>query len=158
MDHRIVELDGFDAVGLRCECPGMDTSAIGPLWEQFFHGGGTPLPGSQGVVGVSWGDGAGGFSYMAAYRLPVDSGEAAAQAAGGDFVSHSVPGGRYVGVQWQGQGGPEMSAAFQDIFRRIIPKNSLSVAPDGVCVEDYPEHAYDPATQTLKAELLVKVV
>ena len=39
-----------------------------------------------------------------------------------------------------------------------IPQAGLSVHPEGCCIEDYPnEGAYDEATGTLKAELLVRV-
>jgi len=155
MEHRIVNIDGFDAVGLRTECPGGDISSIGQLWDGFFGAKYREVDGSQGIVGVSWGDGAGGFSYMAAHRVPAGSGAAA---AGDDYVARAVPGGRYVGVQWQGKGGPEMSSAFQDIFGKVIPEAGLSVHPEGCCIEDYPnEGAYDEATGTLKAELLVRV-
>jgi hypothetical protein len=157
-EHRIIELEGFDAVGLSCECPGGDISAIGPLWDDFFGAKSQEVPGSLGIVGVSWGNGAGGFGYMAAHKVASGAGEAAALMAGSDYASRTVPGGRYIGVQWSGKGGSDMSSAFQDLFNRIIPEAGEQVAADGVCVEDYPnEGAWDPETQTLRAELQVKV-
>ena len=156
MRHRIVEIGSFDAVGLRTECPGGDTNSIGQLWDDFFGKDCREVAGSQGIVGVSWGDGTGGFSYMAAHKLPAGSGHAAAAAA--QYESRAVPGGKYVGVQWAGKGGPEMSSAFMDIFQRVIPEVGLQVHPEGCCIEDYPnEGAYDEATGTLRAELLVRV-
>lgn len=155
MEHRIVDLEGFDAVGLRTECPAGDISSIGKLWDDFFGAQQRQISGSQGIVGVSWGDGAGGFSYMAAHKVPAGSGASAAADAG--YESRAVPGGRYIGVQWAGKGGPEMSAAFQELFSRTIPEAGLSVHPEGCCIENYPEHAYDPETQILRAELLVRI-
>ena len=155
MEHRIVDLESFDAVGLRTECPGGDISSIGPLWESFFGSQCREVAESKGIVGISWGDGADGFSYMAAHKVPDGSGQSAAAEA--QYEWREVPGGKYVGVEWAGKGGPEMSAAFQEIFHKIIPSAGLSVHPAGCCIEDYPAHAYDPETQTLRAELLVRV-
>jgi predicted transcriptional regulator YdeE len=153
MEHRMVNLDAFDGVGIRTECPGRDISSIGPLWDRFFEEV-AQVEGSQGVVGLSWGDGADGFSYLAGYKVPAGSG--AALATNG-LESYNVPGGRYVSVQWQGAAGSEMSQAFQEIFTRILPDNGQEMHPEGACIEDYPEHAYDPETNTLRAELLVRV-
>jgi predicted transcriptional regulator YdeE len=151
-EYRIVELAGFDAVGLRTECPGSDISSIGKLWEDFFGAKSREVEGSLGIVGVSWSNGSGGFSYMAAHKLAAGTG-----VARDGYESRSVPGGKYIGLQWAGKGGGEMSAAFQELFCKIIPSAGLVMHPQGCCVEDYPEHAYDPKTQTLRAELLVRV-
>lgn len=154
MDHHIEQLEGFDAVGLRCECPGRDTSAIGPLWDSFFekHG---ELPGSLGVVGLSWGDGGGGgFSYLAGHKVAAGTGAAIAAERGMETLS--VRGGRYVCVDWQGT-PDEMKAMFQDIFKRIIPENGYKMTADGVCVEDYPQDCWDAATNTMRCQLQVEI-
>jgi predicted transcriptional regulator YdeE len=153
MEHSIVELEAFDGVGIRTECPAGDLSSIGPLWERFFAGS-VQVAGSQGVVGLSWGDGDGGFSYLAARKVPVGAG---AGLVSEGLESYSVPAGRYVSVQWQGAAGNEMSQAFKEIYERIIPEGGMELHPEGACIEDYPEHAYDPLTNTLKCELLVRV-
>lgn len=153
MDHTIIDLPAFDAVGLRCECPGGDTSAIGPLWDALFEQH-AEIPGSIGVVGLSWGDGADGFSYLAGHK--VAAGQGAEIAASSGLQSLSVPGSRCVSVQWQGK-PDDMKAAFSDIYSRILPEQGLKMKAAGVCIEDYPPDAHDEVTRTLKAELLVQV-
>lgn len=155
MEYRFVELEGYDAIGLRTECPGGDTGSIGPLWDRLFHDASAQFEGGSGVVGLSWGDGADGFSYLAAHKVPAGRGAELAQQHG--LESYSVPGGRYVSVQWQGP-PEEMKTMFQDIFRRILPENGLALHPEGACIEDYPPDAHDPVAGTLKCELLVRVV
>jgi predicted transcriptional regulator YdeE len=153
MDHEVRELAGFDAVGLRCECPGRDTAAIGPLWDAFFEQAGK-LPESRGVVGLSWGDGADGFSYLAGHKVEPGQGAALAQERGLEALS--VRGGRYVCVDWRGT-PDEMKAMFQDIFKRILPENGYRLTADGVCVEDYPQDCLDTETNTMRCQLQVEI-
>ena len=152
MEYRTIELESFDAVGLRTECPGGDISSIGPLWDRFFQDTAKP-DGSFGVVGLSWGDGAGGFSYLAGYKVPAGTGSP----SGSGLESYSVPAGRYVSVHWAGS-PQEMSKTFHELFERTIPDNGMTMHPEGACIEDYPDDCWDETTNTLRCELLVRVL
>lgn len=148
MEHSIVELDGFQIIGLGIECPGFDGSGIGELWGQFFQRFGE-LPQTGRIIGASY-PRSDGYYYIAGAEVP--AGTAVPQG----MVAASVPAARYFKVLFHDK-APKMATAFSPIFSEMLPAAGLEPAADPVCLEDYPEDFMDEEAGTMKLDLLVQL-
>ncbi len=147
MEHEVVNMDGFNVIGLGLDCAQGETEGIGPLWEKQFFPRFKELNPTQRIVGVSFGR-PGGFRYMAAAEASADA------AVPEGMEAATVPAGRYVKVRFVGK-PQEMPATFDAIYGKLLPAEGLVQAGVTVCLEDYPHDCMDEATGTLTCDLYV---
>lgn len=147
--HEIVDLEGFEVIGLSLDCPGDDTSGIEALWQRLFVFF-VDLSPQDRIVGVSFST-PDGFRYVAGAEMPVGS------PLPSGMQRDIVPMGRWIKLQFNDK--PEkMKDTFTMIFDELLPRLELKHAPAPICLEVYPEDCMDEEAGTLKADLYVQLM
>ena len=144
--NQFERLEAMRFIGLQTHCPDGNNEKICRLWDQLFE---TTVPQSQGSWGVSWGDSAGGFHYLAGHRVPP------ATPAPAGLIALDIPAARYIKTSFADHPS-RMPAAFAQLFASM-KASDLRPMPGGVCLERYSHDCSDQAAGTLRAELYVPV-
>jgi predicted transcriptional regulator YdeE len=148
MEYEIVQLEPRTVVGLGINCPGFDTSGIGPKWDELTARK-TELPDSPRAWGVSRvaGD---GFYYLAAFEVPPGSPTPAGMEV------WEIPGDEFLCLPFHDT-PDKLGTAFSRIYGELIPRAGRQPAPGALSLEEYAGDWHDEAAGKFRMNLYVQL-
>jgi predicted transcriptional regulator YdeE len=144
----VVECAELVVMGLGLDCPGYDGSGIGMLWGRYFsrH---AELPAGGRCIGAGL-PRADGYFYIAGSEVP------AATALPAGMERTLIPAASYFKIRFCDKAA-QLNKAYNTMFSELLPGAGLRPVYGPVCIEDYPEDGYDPATDTLKCDVYIQL-
>ena len=148
MEHSVENLPAMTIIGMGVDCPGYDSSGIGPKWEAF-NARRDELP----AGGRSWGISlprADGFYYIGGLEVP--DGTPVPQGMEGT----QTPAANYFALDFH-DSPDKLGPTWSRMFSELVPGAGLTHAPGPVCMEEYGPDWHDETNGKFRLKLYLQL-